>query len=215
MKFPNAFAGVKKIFTSEILSLIAAVAAFIAAILGFATIGAVAAESAVGAGASLIGLAIFGVASGILYIIAFILQIVGVSNAAKDEPAFKTALIFIIVGIVCSLVSSFTQSNGSATTISSIFSTLQQVASLGVTVFIIQGIINLADKLNNGEVSAKGATIFKIIICIYCIIIVAYIVSIFSAAIAGILTIIATVLSIVQYIVFLSFLAKAKKMLAD
>ena len=221
MKFPNAFSGVKKIFTAEILSLLGGLATLLAGIFTVTAVGtgvaAAASESdglASTAGASLIGAGAFILAAGVLYLISFILQLIGLSNASKDESAFKTAMIFVFVGIACSLVASFTQSNGEATALSSIFSSLQQVSSLCVTIFTIQGIRNLADKLNNGEMSAKGATIFKIITVIYLLIIVAGIIAIFSLAIAGILTIVASVLSVIQYIIFLSYLAKAKKMLA-
>ncbi len=54
MKFPNAYAGVKKLFTAEILSLIGVVALLIAAFAGIVTAGAAEAE-AVGVGLASLG----------------------------------------------------------------------------------------------------------------------------------------------------------------
>ena len=210
MKFPNAFSGVKKIFTSEILSIIGAAAMLIAAIASLITLGA--ANDASGAIAGLGISAILLVAGGIVALIAYILLIVGVSKAMKDEPAFKVSLIFIIVAAVSTIVVSFV---GDTTAFGSILKIVTDVANLCVTLFIIQGIRNLADKMNNGEVSAKGQKIFMLITCIYVIILIAQIVALFSAAIAGVIAIIAYVLSIIQYIVFLTYLAQAKKMLAE
>ena len=214
MKFPNAYAGVKKIFTSEILSIISVAALLVAAIMLLIGAGGAKAGSDTATVVGLGGAGLFSIAGSVIALIAFIFQIIGVSNASKDEPAFKTALIFIITGVICAIVASFTKDNGNATTLSSIIDTVQNVSNLGVTVFIIQGIRNLADRLNNGAVSAKGATIFKIIIAIYALIIIASIVAIFSLTIAGIIAIIVPILNLIQYIFFLSLLAQAKKMLA-
>lgn len=218
MRFPNAFAGVKKIFTAEILALIARICVLIASVGALATLGAAAATAntdssaaaAVGlAGAGIAG--IFGVASGILAIIAFILQILGINKAKADEPAFKTALIFILVGIAASVISSLFSSNE---TVSSIFSIVGDIANLCVTLYIIQGIKNLADQLNDGAMSAKGNKIFMLITVMYGIVLLANIIGLFAPAIASILAIVAAVIGIVQYFIFLSYLSQAKKMLA-
>ena len=221
MKFPNAYAGVKKIFTSEVLSIIAAICLLVALILGIVAAGsganALINESGSAANAtlgSLIGAVVLIAAFGVLTIIAYILQIVGISKAAKDEPAFKTALIFVIIGAACAVAYAFTKNNSDAAIVASISSTLQRVSNLGVSVYIIQGIRNLADRLNNGAISAKGGTIFKLILVFYGIIIIANIVAIFSVTIAAILGIVSAVLDLIVYIIFIGLLSNAKKMLA-
>ena len=218
MKFPNAFSGVKKIFVAEILSIIAAVLVLIFGIVGLSSVAAgasaAAAQSEAGITGALVGFgfaAFFGIASGIVLIIAYILQLVGVINGMKDEPAFKTSLIFIIVALACSIISSVASGNA---TVSSIFSVIQNIAQLCVTLFIIQGIRNLADKLGNTAVSDKGRKIYMLIAIIFGISILANIIALFAPAIASILSIVASVISIVQIIIFLTFLSNAKKMLA-
>ena len=218
MTFPNANAGVKKIFTSEILSIISTAALLLAALIGVLSLGAAGAASAANSDAAatsaLAGFgitAIFGIVGAIIAVIAYILLIVGVSKAMKDEPSFKMSLIFIIVAAACTIIASLV---GESTVIGSIIKILGNAANLGVTVFIIQGISNLAAKLNNDAVVAKAQKILIMIVCIYAIIIIANIVALFSAAIAGIITLIAMIASLVQYIIFLTLLANAKKMLA-
>ena len=216
MRFPNAAAGVKKIFTSEILSLISGLLSVIAAIGG--VVLAAAATSAdnssdAAAAAGLAGLGIFtvfGIGAAILLVIAFILKLVGINKAKVDEPAFKTAMIFVLVGIVATLIGGFINND----TVKSIFDIISSVASLCVTLYIIQGIKNLADQLNDGAVSAKGSKIFMLIACIYCIRILASIISLFAPTVAGILELVGAIVSIVQYIIFLTYLSQAKKMLA-
>ena len=214
MKFPNAQAGVKKIFTAEILALITSICLTAALAFGYLATKTVTADGEVIAEGGLVaaagGLLIFGIAGAVLAIISFIIKIIGVNSASKDESYFKTALYLIIAGLVVSAIGSFL----SDTSIKTVFSSIGDVINLAVTCFIIQGIRNLADKLNNGDMNAKGATIFKIIIVVNAIIIIASIIAIFSKTIAGILTVVSAVLNIVQYIIFLTYLSKAKKMLA-
>ena len=215
--FPNAAKGVKRIFTAEILSLIAGVLAVPAFIL--AVIGAAAAEvdSAGGAIAGLGGASVLLLISGILFIIAAVLELVGIINASKDEAAFKIALYAIIASIVISLVRSIFSS---AATLVSICDILLKVAQIVVTVFIIQGVINLAKKVNNEAVAKKGNSLLYIITCIYILSAIASIVvAIFggyaASFIAGVIAIVGAVLEVVQYVVFLVLLAQAKKMLAQ
>jgi hypothetical protein len=218
MRFPNAYEGVKKIFTAEILALIARVCVLVAAIGGLAAVGAVAvADSVDGDSVIAVGLAgaglsgIFGVAAGVIAIIAFILQIVGINKAKADEPAFKTAMIFILVAIAASGVGSIFSSSE---TLQSIAQIVTDVAGLCVTLYIIQGIKSLADRLNNGAVSAKGNQIFLLIAVMYGVVLLANLIGLFAPTIAGVLAIVAAVVGIVQYFFFLSYLSQAKKMLA-
>ncbi len=216
MRFPNAAAGVKKIFTSEILSLIAGLLSVIAAIGGVVLAAAAtsadnSSDAAAAAGLAGLGIfAVFGIGAAILLVIAFILKLVGINKAKVDEPAFKTAMIFVLVGIVATLIGGFINND----TVKSIFDIISSVASLCVTLYIIQGIKNLADQLNDGAVSAKGSKIFMLIAFIYCIRILASIISLFAPTVAGILELVGAIVSIVQYIIFLTYLSQAKKMLA-
>ena len=204
MKFTNAFEGIKKIFIAEILALIASVCLTIT--LAFTALGYVSAKtlSTTGAVASLGGMAFFGIISAVIAIIAFVLKIMGVNKASMDEPAFKIVLYLIIGGIAVSILGGFIPNN----TVKSIFSVISDVVSLAITIYIIQGIKNLAAKLNNNEMITKGDTIYKIIIAIYAIIILARIITLIfngtaSYVVALVFIIIAGILSIVQYVFYI------------
>lgn len=217
MTFPNAAKGVKRIFTAEILALIAAIASVIAIILALVMAGAAEANAEGAAVASLGGTAIFGIGAGVLMIIAFIMQIVGISNASKDEDSFKTAMACLLIGIAAALVGSIFSSNEVVVSIAELVSKLM---SLFVTIFIISGIIKLADRLNDGVVSAKGTNLLKLITVIYALSLIASLIVVIlggytASVVAGIIALIAGILQIIQYFVYLSYLSKAKKMLAE
>lgn len=222
MKFPNAQNGVKKIFTAEILGLIAAVITLIAAFMGIATVAASSAAnssdaalvSTVAAGA---GTVIFFAAAAIIGLIAFILNLIGIIGASKDEAAFKIALYATIAGIVLSVLSGFFTSNP---TVTNIIKVLTTVAQLCFTVYVIQGIRNLAVKLGDSAMDEKGNNIFKVILVVLLLqLLASIIVTIFggqfASVIAAVIFLIGVVLDIVQYILYISFLSKAKKMLAE
>ncbi|MBQ3285671.1 MAG: hypothetical protein IJH40_08530 [Ruminococcus sp.] len=218
MSFPNAYQGVKKLFTSEILNIISgiclAIAAISAAVMGA---GAMSAENANaitdGQAAAVLGggiaATIFLVAGVIIALIAYILMIVGIGKGMKDEPAFKTAFIFVFVGLACNLVGSFIPG-----TFGSILKSLGQICTLIVFIFIILAIKNLALKLNDESVVKTGNTILYILVVIYVLTFIASIVSIWAVGVASVLAIIAAVLNVISYIIFLVYLSKAKKMLA-
>ena len=224
MKFPNAANGVKKIFTAEILSLISGICMFVMIVLLVVALAAAKAVSggadgaAAGAVASGAGTLVFGIGSGVLAIIAFILNIVGISKASKDEESFRMALFAVIGGIILSVIgTAFNNVNGY---VSSIMQALQVVADLLVLLYVIQGIRYLSLKLNRPDIDQKGQNLFKIIFIVLVLQFIARIVVIIfggmaASITAAILALIAVILSVIEYILYLAFLAKAKKMLAE
>ena len=224
MKFPNAANGVKKIFTAEILSLISGICMFVMIVLLVVAPAAAKAVSggadgaAAGAVASGAGTLVFGIGSGVLAIIAFILNIVGISKASKDEESFRMALFAVIGGIILSVIgTAFNNVNGY---VSSIMQALQVVADLLVLLYVIQGIRYLSLKLNRPDIDQKGQNLFKIIFIVLVLQFIARIVVIIfggmaASITAAIIALIAVILSVIEYILYLAFLAKAKKMLAE
>ena len=216
MKFQNAFEGVKKIFAAEILSLIGSVCATVMLALSVGALISAANSSATGAAASLGGMAVLVVAVTVLAIIAFIFKLIGVIKASKDEPSFKVVLYLIIAGIVVSVVSGIFSGNA---TVKGIASILNDLVNLGITVYIIQGIKNLAAKLGDENMVKKGDTIFKYILAIYILVIIAQIVSLILQNTTGliivlVIIVISGILNVIQYFLYLGYLSKAKKMLA-
>ena len=208
MQFPNAAKGVSRIHTAVILALIAEIAVIIGAIVALIGAGA-------GSGGLAIGGGIFVIASPILLIISFILNIVGVNNASKDEDAFKSAMIAIIVGIIASVLASIFSGKE---VINMICTAVSKICELLVTWYCVTGIGNLAVKLGDSAVKEKADNIIKIIMATYiisiiCTIIAAIFTGKFMTNLASVLSIIAAVFSIATYIMYLSLLSKGKKML--
>lgn len=217
MKFPNAAKGISKIFTSEILALIAAIATGVATILAVVMYASAKTNSTAGAAASGIGMLVLGLGASVLLVIALILKIVGVVQASKDEDSFKMIIyltIFtLIVAVVAAIFSRVTFLNNIANAVSSI-------GSFVTTLLIILGIGNLGVQVGNDEVIDKCSSQFKLILGIGIVALLARFFCIFLPTIPaqGIviaLAVVALVLNIIQYILYLSLLSKAKKMLND
>lgn len=216
MNFPNAANGVKKIFTSQILEIVSAVAIFIGALM--ALIMLVSASNAnegatIGFGA---GTLVFGLGGIIVSLVASILYIVGIVKAGRDDHNFKTALTFVIFGIGVSIVGSFFQSTN--TTVYGICTTIEKITDLCATCYVIQGIISLAEQLGNSVIANKGKTLLKVIFAVYAVAIIgviSYTLILINPALAVIgyvILCISLIISIVSYFLFLSLLAKAKNM---
>lgn len=224
MRFPNAAKGVKNIFTAQILQLIGA----ICEIIGFIILvgGLMAADATKGSNAGVaallggsMGSMLLLAAYSILSLIAFIMQIVGIVNAKKDEESFKSALICLIIGIVATIIGGLFMRLSRV--VFALFMSVGSLMGAFVIIFIISGCIKLADQLNRGDVSTKGSNILKMIVVIAGLSVILSIVSSFMMAnvaimvTAMILAVVSVVLSIVQYIMFLTFLSQSKKMLNE
>ena len=217
MRFPNATSGVKKIFTAQILGLIASVAMIIGLIFLIVTAAAADANAQGGAVAAGIGTIILLAGAAVLVMIGSIMTLVGVIQASRDEGAFKTALIAIIISLVAAVIAAIFSSSG---VVQSICQIIQNVMSLAATLFVINGVTNLAEKLNNTEVWSKGRNLLKVIVCIYALSLIASFISlifggIFVSMTAAILSLIAAILNVISYFLYLSLLNKGKKMLAE
>ena len=219
MRFPNAYKGVKQIYTAEILSLVVGVLALIAAIIAIvagASSDAGASEDAVGA--TILSAGLIGLVTIILAFVAFIINILGISNASKDEEKFKQALIWLIVGIAGSTISGFGDQGGVLNLLGELANTVSEIF---VTFFVIGGITNLADKLGNTEMVKKGQSIVKMIVGLYIAVLVLDIIdkvlgeSDFAIISGGVIGIIALIVAVVIIVAYLSFLSKARKMLAE
>ena len=215
MKFPNAAKGISKIFTSEILALIAAIATGVASILAAVIYASAKTNSTAGAAASGIGTLVLVLGASVLLVIALILKIVGVVQTSKDEDSFKMIIyltIFtLIVAVVAAIFSRVTFLNNIANAVSAI-------GSFVTTLLIILGIGNLGVQVGNDEVIDKCSSQFKLILGIGIVALLARFFCIFLPTIPaqGIviaLAVVALVLNIIQYILYLIYLSKAKKML--
>ena len=155
-----------------------------------------------------------GIAFFVLALISFILTIVGLAYARKDDANFNVAFIFLFVNLILTFVGTLIPG-----TFGGLLLAFGNIASLVMFIYIVLGIRSLAEQIGNEQVSAKGKIILTILVCVYVLAFIARLVSAFTidavtATISGILAIISIVLSIIGYIIFLTYLAQAKKMLA-
>lgn len=217
MKFPNAAKGISKIFTSEILALIAAIATGVATILAAVMYASAKTNSTAGAAASGIGMLVLGLGASVLLVIALILQIVGVVQTSRDEDSFKMIIYLTIFTLIVAVVAAI------FSRVAFLYNIANAVSAIGgfvTTLLIILGIGNLGVQVGNDEVIDKCSSQFKLILGIGIVALLARFFCIFLPTIPaqGIviaLAVVALVLSIIQYILYLSLLSKAKKMLND
>ena len=212
--YKNAFEGIKKIHKGEILSMIATVLSVVGGILG---ISGLQAGEGTSSGDSLLVIAgILVIVGAVLAIIAIVLNISGVSRASKDEAAFKNALIVLGVGFAANLLITIFSKNQ---TISSIGKTITTLAELLASYFVCTGIINLADRIGNKNVSDRGKKIRTLLMGIWLVsAVLNALTSIFQGnqTMEGIIVAVAVVggiVSIVAYFLYIGLLGRAKKML--
>ena len=215
MRFPNAFRGVKKIWLAELLMLLAAVVGIIMVIV-MATNGTMVGEDIIINESVKTPIAILGIVTAVIALVAFILNLVGLINANNDDPAFRIALLVTILGIVASAISAIWSNNE---TLNKWMDTALTICSLFASYYVLTGIANLAEKMSDAATKAlalKSRTLVEGSFCATALF--KLIISIFKiqsgSTIHTIMAVIAMVLEILAYILYLRALAKGKKMLA-
>ena len=224
MRFPNANSGVKKLFAAEIIQIVSA-ALLLLGLAGM-LLGSAVVETGseiAGGGTALLGL-FFTLAASVLEIIAFFLGIIGVSNACRDEPTFKSARLWLIFGILASLLQGVFQPMN--TTVASLMELLVNICEILSAYFAVSGVIRLAERLRDSRVAEMGVQVARLYAAIGLIGLllngIAAGLGMFSpgetAATAGsaaviLLGIAAGVCSVAAYILYLNLLSHAKEML--
>ena len=154
MKYPNAADGVKKIFVSEVIGLAASVLAVISSVTGLLFYDDL--RFAGLAAAAVIALLV----AGGVYAAAYILEIVGILRAGRDESAFKVSLFSIIALLVLTLAGEFFYGNH---VVSFIIEIAEDVAQFFLVHYIIHGIMHISERLGKPEMTKKGNNIFRVI----------------------------------------------------
>jgi hypothetical protein len=215
MRFPNAFRGIKKIWLAELLMLLAAVVGIIMVIV-MATNGTMVGEDIIINESVKTPIAILGIVTAVIALVAFILNLVGLINANNDDPAFRIALLVTILGIVASAISAIWSNNE---TLNKWMDTALTICSMFASYYVLTGIANLAEKMSDAATKAlalKSRTLVEGSFCATALF--KLIISIFKiqegSTISTILTVIALLLELVSYILYLRALNKGKQMLA-
>ncbi len=210
MQFPNALEGVKKVYKAEILFVISGALAVVAAILALAG-GA----AGVGIGVAVGVVLLFSVP--VLGIISFIMNIVGLNKAKKDDPAFRNALYATVIGIAASVLLGISRTAESVLTI--VGDTLTNVCLFLSTFFVCSALIRLAKALGNSGMMEKGEKARSVLTTVYiaCIglsaVSAVFVKARNAAVITSVILLASAVLRLVAYVIYLRFLGKARTML--
>ncbi|MBQ6152613.1 MAG: hypothetical protein IJJ15_02570 [Ruminococcus sp.] len=222
MRFLYAAKGVKKIFSAEILSLIAKLAGGV--VMALVIILGISAntENYESAGVTLIVMAICAIAALVLMIVGGIMNIVGYIQAAVDEPGFSRAVVCTIFSIIFYALGTLFQGlDGALSWVSSGSLVVSQILRLMVTIFAIGGLMNLSEKYNREDMVNKGRNILRVLCAIYAVSCVAIIMKEMfvddatNMILVTILAISVVVLILIEYILYLSYLSKVKKVLNE
>lgn len=212
MKFDNARKGIKRIYTAEVLSIIATIVAIVAAVL-LVILGSFTKDGKVNVTDVISTISL--IVAGVIAFVAYIMNIVGISSASRDSADFKNALYMVIGALVASIASALLQK--SSPSLASAIQVSENIFELFTSYYIINGCTNLAKQVGNAAVEAEGQKTIKLFLTVWIVSIVVETLgkiiertstSQVLTIIAGILTIAAMVLGLVCYIIFLKLLRK-------
>lgn len=160
MTFLNAREGLNKIKNAEILAFVSGFIAIITAVIAVVTAINIKNGKAVQS-SGYVGVGLLAIIISVLGIIAFILNLIGLSKASKDEPCFNKALTVTIVGIVLGVFNAVLSANPVS---KGIFDALQAAVSIVIVNFVLRGIMNIAAKLDEEEMIQKGNVILQLLV---------------------------------------------------
>ncbi|MBQ7700420.1 MAG: hypothetical protein IJT49_08780 [Clostridia bacterium] len=213
MNFPNAHKGVKKIFVAEIFAIAAVIFLLCGAVFALA-LAKLSAEdefavSAIIALTTLLAGLGFGVAS-------FVINLVGILQAKKDENYFYYAFVFVIIPIIASAFAAIFSKNAY---VQSISDTVRNICEVVVMIFIIGGVKELAKKLGREDMVNSANLAYRIITAVYVLLMIARVTEVvfdflpMMVTAAGILSIVAGVINVVAHVYYFVFLGRSVKML--
>lgn len=205
MKYPNAYSGVKKLFFSEILNIISAGLMFVAIMLLMLDGKSKLPDSD---SAQFWGLAAFVLLSSAVGIAAFVIQLIGLNQARKDEWYFNKALYFVIICAVCTVGMTLT-----AGTVNSIFAAIDEVFTLLINIYAILAIFTLAEYLKDIHIQRTGKIMIVVITVLFGIALIFQIAAGFVPRKAELLVAIKSAFEFVGYIVCMVYFGMSKNML--
>lgn len=209
MKYPNAYAGIKKVFASQILHILSTLFFFASSMILVFDKEAASWENFNPFFWASMGLLTAGV---VLSVVAFILQLVGLNRARRDERLFKKAMYFVIICAVCTVSLMF----GSGM-FGKIMAGIDEVSTLLIFVYIFIAVFNLADQLGDMGMQKKGKLALLLVTVMFGVAFVLQIVMAFIPDLVEVvenLAVLGTILEFIGYIVALLYIGAAKKMLA-
>lgn len=156
MKYPHAAKGINKIYIAEILSIIGAVLAVVLAVLiavNHIDTSAGGDEAARALESANIGVpfVVYGIIMLLLMLAAYILHLVGVGTAMRDEENFRRAFWVLLASTAFGLLAAILgSSNPQVSNWLKVPSTLFELVA---TIFVLEGISNLAEDLGKKQIA--------------------------------------------------------------
>jgi hypothetical protein len=215
MKFPNSYKGIKLIYLAEILMLLVAVLSVIEVFI-VAGNGVVIDNSIIVSDGTLTVVRVIGIAVVVMAVVAFLVNLVGVVSCRNDDDSFKFALFATIAGIIFSIVKGIP---GVSAALGNWMDTLNSLASLFASYFILTGVANLSDAYPDPRTKALCLKSRNLLCCSLAVsAILRCITGIFGVSQTGalwtIMGIVAVSIEIISYVVYLAALQRSKHMLS-
>ena len=218
MRYPNAAKGIRKIWIAEILGIVAAVLAIVLVFMVAANNidTSISGEEAVQAfeAAKITGPVVaLGICMSLIMVVSYILNLIGISNAAKDEEGFKRALWVLLASMAFGIVAAILQNSNPR--VSNWLEVPSTLFELVVTIYVLEGIGNLARNLGKNDIVDLSKQCKTWLLC-------ALVLSAAAQAFVALGTegsvlnttsgVAAALLQIVAYVVYLRVLNKARQM---
>lgn len=206
MKVPNAYAGVKKLFASEVLNIISTVFLFMTSVFAVFVSDKVSPEHHAAGYFTLLGLTAVSVATAV---IAFVMQLVALNQARKDERLFKKAMYFVIICGICTVAMMFTTG-----AFGKITATVDEVSTLLMNVYVITAVYSIAFQAGDAAMQKRAKLGMLFVSIPFFVAFCLQFAIVYLPDIAEILTVIGAALDFVGYVVFMIYLGIEKKALA-
>ena len=206
MKFPNAYKGITKILTSEIMEIVISAMMIVFLCIQFTLYPD---TSDYGA---LPGLPAFMIVIGVMGVISLAVYLVGVVQAKKEEHEFRLALIMSIIALALQIASGAVGfvSHNIGEWIEFGFEIIELIAFESV----VTGVINIAKRIGDEKIISIGKKMRILVTFIWIAMIAAKAMEFISGDAAEYVKFAHAVLEVADHILFMILLAKARKMLA-
>ena len=213
MKFPNTFKGIKKIWIAEMLMLLASV-------LSIVLLFVVANNSAVVEDVLVVAIdtptQVLSIASAVLMIVAFVLNLIGIINCRKDDKNFVNALIATVLGVICGIVNAIW--GEAKPRLGEWMEFVMVMESCYASYYVLTGVSNLSEAYPDPQTKKLVDKSRNWLLGSFCLsAILKLIVDIFNiqdGTPKTIMGIVAVLAEIVSYVIYIMALNKSKKMLA-
>ena len=181
-QYPNAANGLKLMFMGQILAIV---------------------------GVLLIWVPLVG---SLIVIAGGVLEIVGLYKASSDDQSYRTALMFIAIGVVVNVMIGFLEPG----ILASLLNVAVTVLNLLAVIQVCTTTSNLLHSVGNDVLSRRGSTVIKLYVVCAVVGLACSVLGVIPIVniVAGLVSIVAAIAQLVGYVLYLMFLYSSSKALA-